>query len=63
MLIAARTARNLGKPAILDPVGYGATKARIDFVETLLETGAFTIIKGNGAEISLLAGERAEVRG
>jgi len=63
MLIAARTARNLGKPAILDPVGYGATKARIDFVETLLETGAFTIIKGNGGEISLLAGERAEVRG
>ena len=63
MLIAARTARNLSKPAILDPVGYGVTKTRIAFVETLLETGAFTIIKGNGGEISLLAGERAEVRG
>jgi len=29
----------------------------------LLETGAFSLVKGNGGEISLLAGERAEVRG
>jgi len=47
----------------LDPVGYGATKLRINLVEGLLETGAFSLVKGNGGEISLLAGERAEVRG
>jgi len=63
MLTAAHTAKRLGKPAILDPVGYGATKLRINLVEGLLETGAFSIVKGNGGEISLLAGERAEVRG
>jgi len=63
MLTAAHTAKRLGKPAILDPVGYGATKLRINLVERLLETGAFSIVKGNGGEISLLAGERAEVRG
>jgi len=46
MLSAAHTAKRLGKPAILDPVGYGATKLRINLVERLLETGAFSLVKG-----------------
>ena len=52
MFVAAREARELGKPAILDPVGYGATKMRVDLVNRLLDTKAFRVIKGNGAEIA-----------
>lgn len=54
MFAAAREARELGKPALLDPVGYGATKMRMGLVERLLDTKAFSVVKGNGAEISLL---------
>ncbi len=63
MFAATREARELGKPALLDPVGYGATKMRMDLVERLLDTKAFSVVKGNGAEISLLGGEVAQVRG
>lgn len=63
MFVAAREACELGKPAILDPVGYGATKMRVDLVNRLLDTKAFRVIKGNGAEISLLGGQEAQVRG
>ena len=63
MFVAAREARELGRPALIDPVGYGATNMRTDLVERLLDTKAFGVIKGNGAEISLLGGEGAQVRG
>ncbi len=61
--IAAACAKKMDKPAVLDPVGYGATTLLCSLVGELLSTHAFSIIKGNSAEISLLAGEKAEIKG
>jgi hydroxyethylthiazole kinase len=56
MRTAIRAARDLGKPVALDPVAVGATKLRRTLVENLLQTGIPTIVRGNLAEISVLAG-------
>lgn len=55
MLETAKMAQQLGKPWILDPVGAGATKIRL---ETCRQLMAFepTIIRGNASEILALAG-------
>ncbi|HEY6839603.1 MAG TPA: hydroxyethylthiazole kinase [Chthoniobacterales bacterium] len=56
MLKAMETAKELGKPIALDPVAVGATKLRRTLIEDLLRSGTPTIIRGNLAEISVLAG-------
>jgi hydroxyethylthiazole kinase len=56
MLKAMRTARELGKPVALDPVAVGATQLRRTLIEDLLGSGPPTIVRGNLAEISVLAG-------
>jgi hydroxyethylthiazole kinase len=53
---AISTARRLGKPVALDPVAVGATKMRQSLVEELLGSGAPSVIRGNLAEISVVAG-------
>jgi hydroxyethylthiazole kinase len=63
MLKAIRTAAELGKPIALDPVAVGATKLRRTLVEDLLRSGTPTIIRGNLAEISVLAGMEWEGKG
>jgi hydroxyethylthiazole kinase len=56
MLKAMRIAQELGKPLALDPVAVGATKLRRKLIEDLLQSGTPTIVRGNLAEISVLAG-------
>lgn len=56
MLKAIRTAQELGKPVVLDPVAVGATKLRRTLVEDLLRSGTPTIVRGNLAEVSVFAG-------
>jgi hydroxyethylthiazole kinase len=56
MLKGMSTARELRKPVALDPVAVGATKLRRTLVEDLLRSGTPTVIRGNLAEISALAG-------
>jgi hydroxyethylthiazole kinase len=56
MVKAIETARKLGKPVALDPVAVGATKLRRTLIEDLLGAGTPTIVRGNLAEISVLAG-------
>ncbi len=51
------------KALILDPVGYGATDVRRDFVHRILESGHVSIVKGNSGEMCLLGGEKGVVRG
>jgi hydroxyethylthiazole kinase len=63
MLKAIRTAAELGKPIALDPVAVGATKLRRTLVEDLLRSGTPTIIRGNLAESSVLAGMEWEGKG
>jgi hydroxyethylthiazole kinase len=40
---------------LLDPVGYGASRFRVESTDALLDRYAFSIVKGNAGEISLLA--------
>ncbi|EFC49686.1 thiamine-phosphate pyrophosphorylase [Naegleria gruberi] len=56
MHLAAKRANELGKPVILDPVGYGATKAREATVLELLLNHKITILKGNYGEIGRIHG-------
>ena len=68
MLLAAKTARALGKPWVLDPVGVGATTFRSSAAAALLAHRP-SIIRGNASEIMALAaiagvgGEAARSRG
>lgn len=50
-------------PVTLDLVGYGFTAFRNELVDNLLSEYRFSIIKGNSAEISALAGEGGKPKG
>ena len=63
MVIAGKKANETGVPIILDPVGAGATKLRTDSAKRLLEELDISIVRGNAAEISILAGLEAEIKG
>ncbi|CAI6334755.1 unnamed protein product [Periconia digitata] len=45
----------VGNPVVLDPVGAGATTVRRDALKYLLNSGYFTVIKGNQSEILAVA--------
>lgn len=63
MMTAGEAANDRSIPLVVDPVGVGATPTRTRVGTRLLEELDVTILKGNHAEISALAGEDAEVRG
>ncbi|HEY0791114.1 MAG TPA: hydroxyethylthiazole kinase [Chthoniobacterales bacterium] len=63
MLQAARAARRLGRPFVLDPVAVGATRLRSEFVAELRAAATPTVIRGNQAEIATLAGVGWQGRG
>ena len=57
MLLAGKTANALGRPAVLDPVGAGASRARTQTALHLLKEIRFTVLRGNISEIkALMAG-------
>ena len=55
MKIAGMRANELGHPAVLDPVGVGASTLRTSTANELLKTVKFTVIRGNISEIKTLA--------
>lgn len=63
MILAGTKANEIGIPIILDPVGAGATKLRTAASFRLLKDLKIDIVRGNPAEISILAGQSAEIRG
>ncbi|MCR4443199.1 MAG: hydroxyethylthiazole kinase [Peptococcaceae bacterium] len=63
MLIAGKTANELGIPVVLDPVGVGATDLRTRSAERILAEVKLAVLKGNKAEISILAGAGGKIRG
>ena len=63
MELAGRRANELGIPVILDPVGAGTTKLRIQSSKRLLKALDVSIVRGNLGEVASLAGIAAEVRG
>ncbi|AEC52681.1 hydroxyethylthiazole kinase [Pyrococcus sp. NA2] len=62
MIKAAKIAKELDKPVVLDPVGAGATKFRTEVSRKILDIGV-AILKGNFGEISALLGEHGKTRG
>lgn len=56
MLIAGRRANEIGIPIIVDPVGVGATAMRQAANERILTELNIAIVRGNSAEIGVLAG-------
>lgn len=63
MELAGKRANELGIPVILDPVGAGATRLRTESSKRLLKNVRISILRGNAAEVSTLAGISAEIRG
>lgn len=63
MIKAGKKANMLNIPVVLDPVGVGATPFRFQSAKALLEQISFTIIRGNMAEIKVIAGLEAERAG
>jgi hydroxyethylthiazole kinase len=63
MIEAGKAANQAGVPVILDPVGAGATRYRTSVAKNLLDQVSFDAVRGNAAEIAVLAGEAAEIRG
>lgn len=55
MLRAARTAKKLGHPVILDPVAAGASRLRGDMCARLLAESLISVIRGNASEVRALA--------
>ena len=55
MLRAARTAKKLDHPVILDPVAAGASRLRGDMCARLLAEGLISVIRGNASEVRALA--------
>lgn len=63
MVAAGRAANAAGRPVVLDPVGYGFTRLRTRSADRILAGVRVAVIRGNQAEIALLAGADATVRG
>lgn len=63
MVLAGKKANELGVPIVLDPVGAGATKMRTVACERLLSELKISIVRGNSAEVAILAGLQGEIRG
>lgn len=63
MLLAGQTARQHHIPSILDVVGIGCSDLRLDYAREYIQKNRPTVIKGNMAEIRVLAGLPAAVSG
>lgn len=63
MIIAGKVANSLKIPVILDPVGAGATNFRTESALRLQEKIKINIVRGNFAEISILAGLKGNIKG
>jgi hydroxyethylthiazole kinase len=63
MHLAGKKAKARKIPVVLDPVGAGATALRTDACRKLLSDVRPDIIRGNRAEITVLAGASARISG
>lgn len=63
MDLAVEFANEKNIPVIIDLVGIGASKLRLDFAKDLLKKYKFSVIKGNSSEILALSGEKTHAKG
>jgi hydroxyethylthiazole kinase len=63
MVLAGKTANELGIPVIFDPVGAGATPFRTEMAQKIIEEVNVSVIRGNAAEVANVLGEKWEIKG
>jgi hydroxyethylthiazole kinase len=63
MLISGKTARERSIPSIIDIVGVGCSKLRLDFAQKFIAECHPGVIKGNLSEIKALCGFQNDARG
>lgn len=63
MLAAGKAANKQGVPAVLDPVGVGATSYRQEVIQQLLQQVKFTLIRCNEGELATIAGAEWRAKG
>lgn len=63
MLAAGKRSNELGHPAVLDPVGAGASSLRTDTAFRLVREVKFAVIRGNISEIKTLASGSGTTKG
>lgn len=63
MVLAGKKANQHKIPVVLDPVGAGATSFRTETVRRLIRNIKFAAIRGNSAEVSIIAGYQARIAG
>lgn len=63
MFAAGETAKKLGHPCLLDPVGAGASTLRTNTAKDLIKAIGFDVIRGNISEIKTLAAGGGTTKG
>ncbi|MBY0147923.1 hydroxyethylthiazole kinase [Neobacillus niacini] len=63
MILAGKTANELGIPVIFDPVGAGATSFRTEMAKKVIKEVNISVLRGNGAEVANVLGENWEIKG
>lgn len=63
MILAGKTANELGIPVIFDPVGAGATLFRTEMAQKIMEEVKVSVLRGNAAEVANVLGEKREIKG
>jgi len=63
MLLAAKKARALGVPAVLDPVGSGATELRTQASRRIIGEAGVSLVRGNASEVLSLAERASRTKG
>lgn len=63
MIAAAKKARELGIPVILDPVGSGATELRTSSCRRILDEAGVNVIRGNASEVLSLVDASSQTKG
>ncbi|CDQ18618.1 hydroxyethylthiazole kinase [Halobacillus karajensis] len=63
MILAGKTANEIGIPVVLDPVGAPATTYRSEVCRKILDEVQPTVIKGNAGELAHLVGMEVETKG
>ncbi|MBQ7537114.1 MAG: hydroxyethylthiazole kinase [Rickettsiales bacterium] len=57
MLLAAKTANEIGIPVVLDPCGVGVSKFRNYFIKEFLGSVKVSVIRANASEVAAILGE------
>jgi hydroxyethylthiazole kinase len=63
MIAAGQEANRIGVPVVLDPVGAGATGLRTSSAARILAEVKVDVLRGNAAEVAIVGGYEAAVKG